>query len=683
MKYFLFLAFFLLLPALSKAYASQGQVLIINQVRGEECCDKGNFKNLTIQVNTLIKDKIPAVFTLRYDALKNTKYVSYLKKERKSHPDLINLGILLEVTPNLAHDSGVTYSSSNQDEWFEAQKLFSIGYTNEENIKAADALFKTFYDDFGNYPQVTSSWMINTNLLNYINKQYGVKVHQITREQWGLDSYSLYGGPPQYPYPASASWALMPDYNRENAPLIVRQTIADPLYNYGDSTSSFTSQPNDYLRNKHFGYFENLTTQALTKQNGTGFAVLGLETSMEEKYQDEYSLQIDFLQKLRQEKSISFPNISDLYSFWEKQKISLYQGEDLIGKAPNKAFYITTPNYRVRLLKEGNSLSITDIRLFNSTFSDPYSDTKALRDGFWIVPFVLDGSLRNKSKSISLINSQPVPINNFISVNNDINSDGAKIELPSIKDDTQLKIVNSNNQLDIGYQTRQGKNVQLKLGSKSISTIGLTSDDFNYKDNTPSNYPISYSSSKQGFKLSWNINKKTFVDLSASCKTSSCQLDFDSNPGLINSVRKYDYEYLLPQPAGHPIDNAKTILYANNKYAIAGRNPVRIIVIPNDKYGIVTTLPNSRVGIDTEPSLKSVYIPQGKRYFIDFYSDEPTFAKISLSLGDGVVKKQDVYFAPNCKSNVKVCLTNPKYLWWYLNTIVGDKTRQFLYKEKQ
>jgi len=681
-KYFLFLALFLLLPVLSKAYASQGQVLIINQVRGEECCDKGNFENLTIQVNTLIKNKIPAVFALRYDALKNTKYVSYLKKERMSHPDLINLGILLEVTPSLAHDSKVTYSS-DQEEWFEAQNLFSIGYTNDENVKIADALFTKFYDDFGNYPQVTSSWMINTGLLNYINKQYGVKVHQITREQWGLDSYSLYGGPPQYPYPASASWAFMPDYDRENAPLIVRQTVADPLYNYGDNTSSFTSQPNDYLRNKKFDYFENLITQALTKQNGTGFAMLGLETSMGKNYQDEYAIQINFLQKLRQNKSISFPNISDLYSFWERQKFSLYQGGDLVNKTPSNAYYITTPNYRIRLLKEGNSLSITDIRLFNSTFSDPYSDTQALRDGFWIVPFVLDGSLQNKTKSISIINPQPVPVNNFIKATNDINSEGTKIDLPLIKDNTQLKITESNNQLNIKYQTKQGKNIQLKFVSKSISTIGLTSEDFNYKNNTPSDYPINYSSSKQGFKLSWNINKKSFVDLSASCNTSSCQLNFYSNPDLINSVRKYDYEYLLPQPAGHPLDSAKTVSYASNKYAIAGRNPVRIIVIPYDKYGIVTTLPSSKVRIYEEPSLKSGYIPQGKRYFFDFYSNNPTFAKISLSLGNGVVKKQDVYFAPNCKSETKFCLTNPKYLWWYLNAIIGDKTRQLLYGEKQ
>ena len=157
--------------------------------------------------------------------------------------------------------------------------------------------------------------------------------------------------------------------------------------------------------------------------------MLGLETSMGKNYQDEYAIQINFLQKLRQNKSKSNPNISDLYSFWERQKFSLYQGGDLVNKTPSNAYYITTPNYRIRLLKEGNSLSITDIRLFNSTFSDPYSDTQALRDGFWIVPFVLDGSLQNKTKSISIINPQPVPVNNFIKATNDINSEGTKIDL--------------------------------------------------------------------------------------------------------------------------------------------------------------------------------------------------------------------------------------------------------------
>jgi hypothetical protein len=50
----------------------------------------------------------------------------------------------------------------------------------------------------------------------------------------GVDSYTLYGGPVHYPYYPSQNWALVPAaQNNENMPIIVRQTITDPVYNYG------------------------------------------------------------------------------------------------------------------------------------------------------------------------------------------------------------------------------------------------------------------------------------------------------------------------------------------------------------------------------------------------------------------------------------------------------------------
>ena len=57
--------------------------------------------------------------------------------------------------------------------------------------KIADYLFATFFEKFSYYPAVTSAWMIDTETLNYIHKEYGVKIQQITREQYGTDSYTF------------------------------------------------------------------------------------------------------------------------------------------------------------------------------------------------------------------------------------------------------------------------------------------------------------------------------------------------------------------------------------------------------------------------------------------------------------------------------------------------------------
>ena len=190
------------------------QVLFINQVRGGECCAKGTLNNLKLQVNAFTKHSIPAYFALRYDVLTNKKYVDFLAEQSIKYPAITRLGLMIEVTPQLAKDAGVKYKEK-ESTWFEAQNAFIIGYPLEERKKLVDFLFKKFFENFDYYPNLTSAWMIDTNTLNYINKKYGIKVHQITREQQETDSYTLYGGPPHYPYPASYKWLLVPDYQKK------------------------------------------------------------------------------------------------------------------------------------------------------------------------------------------------------------------------------------------------------------------------------------------------------------------------------------------------------------------------------------------------------------------------------------------------------------------------------------
>ena len=148
----------------------------------------------------------------------------------------------------------------------------------------------------------------------------------------------------------------------------------------------------------------------------------------------------------------------------------------------------------------------------------------------------------------------------------------------------------------------------------------------------------------------------------------------------MDTFRKKYYQYLFPEPTNHPLSVDKTIVYPNNQYAIAGRNPVRIIVIPYDKFGLVTTLP-SNTTLKT-PDLANSMIIQGKRYFFDVNSTRPVSENVVFDFA-GKYKSIKIYFAPNCKRELKTCLKNPQYLWWYGNAIFGDKLRQLIYKEKQ
>ncbi|MFH0979693.1 MAG: hypothetical protein V1803_01965 [Candidatus Roizmanbacteria bacterium] len=410
-KILIFLVFLFIFPINSFA-KEKPQVVFINQIRGEECCSTGSLENLQKQVEAFEKYRIPSFFALRYDALTNQDYVDYLKQEISRYPDVIKLGLLIEITPQLAHDTGIQYHDI-VERWFEAQNVFTIGYQKEDRKKIIDQLLKTFKNKFGYYPILTSAWMIDTESLNYLHKNYGVIAHQITREQWGVDSYTLYGGPPHYPYPGSKNWSFIPDFTEKNPILILRQTITDPLYNYGETKKSYTSQPNDYLNaGLDFQYFKNLIDQALFEQKTTGFALLGLENANEEKYQDEYLKQIDYISQLKDR--VSLPNLEQLSNFWQKQKTTYYQGKDLIRHSDNKAEFITTTDRRVRQRQTNGKTYITDFRYFHPDLTDPYNDYVAKKKGYWIVPYAFDFSNIYKPESVFpetkndlIINKQP------------------------------------------------------------------------------------------------------------------------------------------------------------------------------------------------------------------------------------------------------------------------------------
>ena len=60
---------FLFLFKTNASAKEPAHVLIINQVRGEECCSKGTLINLKKQVEAHTSKKVPAYFALRHDVL--------------------------------------------------------------------------------------------------------------------------------------------------------------------------------------------------------------------------------------------------------------------------------------------------------------------------------------------------------------------------------------------------------------------------------------------------------------------------------------------------------------------------------------------------------------------------------------------------------------------------------------
>lgn len=628
--------------------------VIISQVRGRECCSPGGTNELKRQIQGAEKSSIPLTLTVRYDALEDPEFILILRRALKQGHEI---GAFLEITPQLAQESGVAYSGPVET-WYQAQQSYLIGYKPDDRQKIIDQYMQRFRAVFGNFPTTTTAWIIDTPSLKYLREKYGVLIHEITREQWGTDSYTLWGGPPHQPYWPSDQWAFQPSASvSATLPLIVRQTIADPLWNYGDTTSSHTSQPNDYdQKERGFKYFRHLFSQAQSQSWPTTFSLLGLENSMPEKHQQEFVRQLEFVGEWQgpdnqvltaQQLARWYQDPAHYHPFW------VDAGRD--EAEPNQqAWFVTTPHYRARLRQDKKLLYLTDLRLYSSKFEDPYASDTASRSAYWIVPFVLDGARfwtddqplafhepftdqvtdrpqkysQPESKLLSRELQQPLLLQvqpDQFSLGNWISFSPNSFLLGSWKEEKQsplLKEVIKNNQ----WQNGQG---QALWGLSAVQTDGLL----------------------QISPQIWNA-------------------------ASLVSERESRYPYLFPELRNRPIDATKSTLLLTNRFAQAGRNPVRIAFFPKDASGFPIVIDESPaivatgqdVTVQTSPDIGSGLV------FADIWSPHPQKTIITLEWHD-ITLSTEAVFAPNCQAQWKQCLTRPQFLYWYLRNWLGDQYR--------
>lgn len=650
---FLSILFKLLFPNLILGDSRPHYTLIINQVRGQECCDKGSVENLKNQLDALDQLQLSANFAVRYDALIDENFSALLQQQKRSL-----LGGLLEITPGLAHAAGVNYKGT-EDSWYEAQNIFLIGYSLDERQRLIDAFMNKFKTYFGEYPSFTTAWMIDARSLKYLKETYGVVLHQITREQFGTDSYTLYGGPIHYPYWPSENWALIPSKQSLSMPLIVRQTIMDPVYSYGDTSNSYTSQPNDYFsRGVNIEYFKHLFLQAHNQKQDYTFALIGLENSMGEEFQKEYVEQLAIVKDwLGQGEQNVLVAPSALVNFLKTQKdnFSVYDGKSQ--NAPNEqAFWITTDNYRTRVRLSEGKLFISDLRLYSSDFKDPYLDKSAGLLGWWIVPFVLDGSryfLQQDSKLIQNLRNDYLKgrdMNYSIPTNITIAEQISPEEFQVEKSDSSLTL---RIKRQVIARFEKGRFYLAKSESK------LANSATNYILRSLQYY------SKEGNAL-WGFEAK-----------DGFYYPFVLGDSL-NKERQDRPALNFPQLEDRVLDIKLSELFVNNKYALVGRNPVRLILFPRDQDGNPVLI-SAKPKVESTKALGSISIikPNSANgmIFIDLTNNQPLQAEILLTI-NGFESKTKVYFAPDCKKTLIYCFTHPVQAWWYVRTKFDDLGRE-------
>lgn len=649
---FSFLVLLISNTSLAQAAESASSIhftLIINQVRGPECCEPGDIRWFKEQQSYLKSHHLVGSFAMRYDAIQNDKYTAAALSDPNNE-----YGALFEITPQLTKDAGVIYNG-DPAHWYEAQNVYLIGYEQADRKKIIDTYMALFKKKFGKYPKFSSAWMIDAWSLGYLRSQYGVLAHQLTREQFGTDSYTLYGGPVHYPYFPSFNWAMIPQPNNQAMPLILRQTISDPVQNYGDKTNSFTSQPNDYfLRKDNLSYFLHLFKQAHAQNNPYTIAVLGLENTMAEPAQLEFESQLQEVKKWQDSSPLNTTMRASEFAQWYAEHqldITSYGGASSKDQT-EKAWFINTPKYRARIRLSNGELAVTDLRLYDPKFTDPYMQTTAKNLGWWIVPFVLDSSRYRQQDS------------NGMSVQNDSRKNlSPKTTLPmTIPLQTNVK------QADL-VSNELGK--VLQAGTKDVAIFtaeGIqlaATPDISRLQNLP----------KVLRSLAWNQESSGTPDWGFSGDNSQ-RTPFVHTTDLAQ-LRETFRSYLFPEKRVEEVDLKKTFLHVNNQYAIAGRNPIRLILFPKNSSGDAVLISNnpSVITSNAVDDIKIQAQPQADNsVLIELTNAQPMQTTVEVKL-QKYTQTVTVYFAPNCKQNTAYCLQHPMQGFWYLRNLWDDYRR--------
>ena len=642
--------------------------LIINQVRGSECCDVGNLVHFQEQITNAQNLNLPANFSLRFDVLGDPLYQEIITPLINS--EMVSFGALLEVTPNLAAAAGVAYDG-DETNWYHANHAFLIGYSPEDRQKIIDTYFQVFLEAFGQYPNFSTAWMIDSTSLQHLQSEYNIKLHQITREQFGTDSYTLYGGPPHYPYYPSQNWVLVPDKEQVlNAPLIVRQTITDPVYNYGDRSNSFTSQPNDYaLRQDTIDYFNHLFQQAHNQPQPYTFALIGLENSMPTESQAEYLRQLQIVSQWQQQNPqnlvLKAADFAQIYQEKQYQNlpVTIYQGQDQYN-SEEKAWWITTDRYRARLRLSKETLTLTDLRIYDTSFNDPYRDKVADNLGWWIVPFVLDSSrfYQNAPYDYSYVRNDSL-LNRQKKTQPD-----SLVLTQKLKSDSMIEFDFSEDEQQFAFKV-DGQEI-ITFSTMSFSSPALTE---------PKKFDSEFYNVDQSVQLKWlDPQDKTQFSWGFNFEEDSKKLVAFSNSNTLESARNLQPFLLFPEITSDAVSSLNSELIPSNAYAMANRNPTRFILYlrnQNHQPALMEELPEITTTNPDQIKIKiSDQDQQNGSIYIDLFSEQPLKTKLTVKVGD-FSKTLPAIFAPNCGSEPFYCLKHPIQSWWWLRNKMGDWAR--------
>lgn len=684
----LFLLFFLFLLSPRVIFAKEGNVLIINQIRGSEsCCEKGEVSFVKKLQEDKTVSSLPFSWALRYDAIKDDTYAALLKNEKE-------LGVLLEVTPRLAADSGIVYrGNQNGSDWYFAKHVFLVGYKEEERKKIIDTVMQEFKLRFGYYPRFTAAWMIDAWSLEYLKKEYGVLLHELTKEQYETDSYSLYGGIFNASYFPSKFHPLIPGSGNTMLDIVmVRQTISDLLNNYGSSHARFTSQPNDYLgkgSNLDTSYFRSLLENVSEQTADQSVAVLGFENSYKEsRFLDEYMRQLAIVSELRKKGSIevrSAPDYAKDVLGRRKKNEPFFLTKDFSSDKKNGVLWFFSPKYRARILKKSAEIILDDVRIYTDEKDPYYIDPVSSDYAYWVIPYAIDGSQQFTGEK-----GVPAGFKDLVGGNTapDVITKPFGVVLGS-GPFTAESIEGGVRILFTGDKKGGVEFLEDSIRLDKKASHGFSSDpsfpmdkiwEMQTKKTFSFNKQFDFVLQKEQniVQMGWT-RQDVFLPL-LSMKEEKEQ--FVLTPQHDLSKLAVFSSVFQPDRSDLSVDTKRSIFYWNNTRAIAGRNPLMLYILPLNSMGRPVAVKDVSVTSSAQKDLTVSY-PDDYSYrvtpwFITISSAKPLSASMNISVdGKNIASNMQIEFSPDCKKMFWECVRHPLHLYRYIRTLFEEKKREF------
>lgn len=369
---------------------------------------RGHLENLKKQIAFNKEHGFRSTYLPQYDALVDDEYLSVLHSS-----DAAEIGFWFEVVKPLVEDSGMEWRGREGWPWdYHVNPGFLMAYTEDEKKTLIDKAMTKFRETFGEYPKTVGSWLLDSFSMEYMSENYPVDAFIICREQWGMDGYTLWGGPHYggyYPSKNNMQTPATKEENRIKTP-VFRMFVNDPIYCYYEHEHSeerymkfnrypyglFTQEP-AWACSRNPEWVKWQYDDLFASSNaGISYIQLGQENAFGwENVKKGMPLQCDLIASELDYK-LQNMTVSELGRYFKetfKDTPPMARGalSDWAGLGHQSVWY-NSKFYRINIWNDGENLFIRDIHAFFDSYRDPYLDTPCTTHyAFYDNPPIVDG----------------------------------------------------------------------------------------------------------------------------------------------------------------------------------------------------------------------------------------------------------------------------------------------------